>query len=114
MYVMGGGREAPNPSNEGDIYDPVADSWSVGTPFVEARRNFPTGINGTDQIWLPGGYGADGVLVLVSMEFFPAPGSPLGSPAPTPTATATATPTATAVPRSTPSPRPRPTPVPRP
>ena len=24
MYVMGGGRDAPNPSNEVDIYDPLS------------------------------------------------------------------------------------------
>ena len=114
MYVMGGGREAPNPSNEVDIYDPVANSWSVGTPFSEARRNFPTGTNGTDQIWLSGGYASDGVTVLDSMEIFTCPVSPCGSPSPTPTATATATPTATPAPRATPTPRPRPTPLPRP
>ena len=142
MYVMGGGREAPNPSNEVDIYDPVANSWSVGTPFVEARRNFPTGTNGTNRIWLSGGYGSDGVTVLDSMEIFTCPVSPCASPSPTPTATATATPTATATasasatptatatasasptptatvrptptPREHPTPRPRPTPAPRP
>src|SRR5207249_4822652 len=29
MWVMGGGRVAPNPSNEVDVYDPVSDSWSL-------------------------------------------------------------------------------------
>ena len=142
MYVMGGGRVAPNPSNEVDIYDPVANSWSLGTPFVHARRNFPTDTNGTDHIWLSGGYDIDGVTPLASMEIFCQGG---GTPTPTPTATATATatatstgsatatptathtPTATATatatatpppptptPRATPAPRPRPTPRPRP
>jgi N-acetylneuraminic acid mutarotase len=120
MYVMGGGRTAPNPSNEVDIYDPVSNSWSVGQPFSEARRNFPTDTNGTDHIWLSGGYASDGATVLDSMEIFSCPVSPCGSPSPTPTPTATATPTATptptatAAPRSTPTPRPRPTPPPRP
>jgi hypothetical protein len=138
MYVMGGGREAPNPSNEVDIYDPVGDSWTVGTPFSEARRNFPTDTNGTDHIWLAGGYGSDGITVLNSMEIFTCPVSPCASPSPTPTATptvtatatatasgsatptatATATPTATVrptpTPRPQPTPRPRPTPAPRP
>jgi N-acetylneuraminic acid mutarotase len=126
MYVMGGGREAPNPSNEVDIYDPVANSWSVGTPFSEARRNFPTDTNGTDHIWLSGGYASDGATVLDSMEIFTCPVSPCASASPTPTATATATPTATATatptatvrptptPREVPTPRPRPTPAPRP
>jgi len=132
MYVMGGGRDAPNPSNEVDIYDPVANSWSVGTPFAEARRNFPTDTDGTNHIWLSGGYGTDGVTVLDSMEIFNCPVSPCASASPTPTATATATatatptatatftPTPTATPRPTPTPRfaptprPRPTPAPRP
>ena len=47
MYVMGGGRVAPNPSNEVDIYDPVSNTWSIGIPFVNARRNFPTDTDGT-------------------------------------------------------------------
>jgi hypothetical protein len=115
MYVMGGGREAPNPSNEVDIYDPVGNSWSIGTPFSEARRNFPTDTNGTDHIWLSGGYASDGVTLLDSMEIFSCAVSPCGpSPTPTPTATATATPTPTAPPRTIPTPRPRPTPAPRP
>ena len=28
LYVMGGGRVAPNPSNEVDIYNPGTNSWS--------------------------------------------------------------------------------------
>jgi|KBSMisStaDraftv2_1062788.scaffolds.fasta_scaffold08158_1 hypothetical protein len=70
MYVMGGGRVAPNPSNEVDIYDPGTDTWSVGIPFSNARRNFPTGTNGTDHIWLAGGYDVDGLTPLASMEIF--------------------------------------------
>jgi N-acetylneuraminic acid mutarotase len=115
MYVMGGGRTAPNPSNEVDVYDPGSNTWSTDLPFATARRNFPTDTNGTDHIWLSGGYASDGVTVLDSMEIFSCPVSPCGSPSPTPTATATATPTATpAPPRITPTPRPRPTPPPRP
>ena len=57
MYVMGGGRMAPNPSNEVDIYDPGTNSWSMGLPFNTARRNFPTDTDGTTHIWLSGGYG---------------------------------------------------------
>ena len=40
MWVLGGGRTAPNPSNEVDIFDPVAGTWSVGMPFTTARREF--------------------------------------------------------------------------
>jgi N-acetylneuraminic acid mutarotase len=111
MYVLGGGRVAPNPSNEVDIYDPVANSWTTGAPFNNARRNFPTDTNGTDHIWLAGGYDIDGLTPLASMEIFNCPQQ--GSPTPSPTSTATATATATAAPRSTPTPRPRPTPAPR-
>jgi len=118
MYVMGGGRtNPPNPSNEVDVYDPVAGTWSLGQPFVNARRNFPTDTDGTNRIWLAGGYDAGGAIIS-SMEIFNCPVSPCGpppSPTPTATATATATPTATpAPPRSSPTPRPRPTPAPRP
>jgi plastocyanin len=135
MLVMGGGRTAPNPSNEVDIYDPNANSWGVESPFATARRNFPTDTDGTTRIWLAGGYASDGITPLSSMEIFC---NASASPTPTPTATATATPTATATatptatatatatatptptgtpsvtPRPVPTPRPRPTPPPRP
>src|SRR6266542_5250867 len=42
MWVMGGGRTAPNPSNEVDVYDPGTNTWSLGPAFMTARRNFPT------------------------------------------------------------------------
>jgi plastocyanin len=129
MLVMGGGRTAPNPSNEVDIYDPGTNSWTTGTPvpaFATARRNFPTDTDGTTRIWLAGGYDSTGVPV-ASMEIFCA-AAPTPSPTPTPTvtptvtpsATPTATPTASVTPTATPSatprvtPRPRPTPFPRP
>ncbi len=68
-YVMGGGRTAPNPNNEVDIYDPGTNTWSIGTPFMTARRNFPTDTDGS-KIWLAGGYASDGVTPLSSMEIF--------------------------------------------
>ena len=92
MYVMGGGRVAPNPSNEVDVYNPGTNTWSLGVPFVHARRNFPTDTNGTDHIWLSG-YDVDGITPLASMEIFTCPQA---SPTPSPTATATATVTASA------------------
>jgi hypothetical protein len=73
MYVMGGGRTAPNPSNEVDIYDPVSNTWSTGLPFATARRNFPTDTNGTDRIWLSGGYGSDGITVWTRWKSSAAP-----------------------------------------
>ena len=67
MWVMGGGRTAPNPSNEVDIYDPVAGTWSIGMPFTAARRNFPTDTDGTCHVWLAGGYDSPGIPT-ASME----------------------------------------------
>jgi Kelch motif len=135
MYVMGGGRVAPNPSNEVDIYDPGTNTWTIGDPFVNGRRNFPTDTDGTSRIWLVGGYDVTGVPV-ASMEIFCAAGGPTPSPTPTPTVTPPVTPTPTVTPTVTPSvtpsatptpsttppptatprvtPRPRPTPFPRP
>jgi N-acetylneuraminic acid mutarotase len=114
MYVMGGAFNAI--SNEVDIYDPGSDTWSIGTPFVTARRNSATDTDGTNNIWLAGGYDAS-VAIIASTEVFNCSVSPCGpSPTPTPTATATATPTPTGTPtpRATPTPRPRPTAPPRP
>jgi len=118
VWVMGGGRTPPNPSNEVDIYTPCTDTWTLGPPFATARRNFPTdGLsNLPNTIYLAGGYASDGVTPLSSTEIYchplPTPSSapgavgaganvgdgtlpPCGTPTPTATATATHTPTAT-------------------
>jgi len=71
MLVMGGGRTAPNPSNEVDAYNPGTNSWTVNTPvpaFMTARRNFPTDTDGTGRIWLAGGYAPTSPVA--SMEIF--------------------------------------------
>ena len=128
MYVLGGAFNAP--SNEVDIYDPASNTWSLGTPFPSAGRNFAADTDGTNNIWKAGGYASDGAPIIATTEFFNCPVSPCSSPSPTPTATVTATPTATATasasatptatirptptPREHPTPRPRPTPAPRP
>src|SRR6266436_4386205 len=81
MLVMGGGRVAPNPSNIVNIYDPVGNMWTTGNPvpsFTNARRNFPTDTNGTNHIWLAGGY--EPTAPAADMEIFS-----LGCPSPTPT-----------------------------
>jgi hypothetical protein len=131
MYVLGGNFNAP--TNEVQIYDPASNTWSVGTPFAIAGRNFAADTDGTNNIWKSGGYDA-GLAIIASMEIFNCPVSPCGSASPTPTATATTTASATATatatatasasvtptataqpsPRVTPSPRPRPTVPPRP
>jgi hypothetical protein len=131
IFVMGGGRTPPNPSNEVDVYNLCCGPWQTGPAFVTARRNFATDGDGF-HIWLVGGYASDGVTPLSSMEIFC---SRSGSPTATATATATATstitpgvtptpsdfggtptstPTATAKPTRTPLPRPTPAPRPSP
>ena len=100
MWVMGGGRDAPNPSNEIDVYDCDTGSWSTFGNFLTPRRNFAVDGVGC-YIWLAGGYASDGVTPLSSMETF-------CFPAPTPMATATSTATATLTPTITPSPSPSP------
>ncbi len=94
MWVMGGGRDAPNPSNEVDVYDPGTDSWSVGTPFVTARRNFAVDTDGGGTIWLVGGYAPS--TATANMEIYTSGGGCV-----TPTETPT-TPPSTNTPTDTP------------
>ena len=56
MWVLGGGRTAPNPSNEVDIYNPGSNTWTTGLPFATARRNFPADSDGSSRVFLAGGY----------------------------------------------------------
>jgi hypothetical protein len=131
MFVMGGGRDAPNPSTEIDAYDTFTNGWSGFFNFSTPRRNFAVDGSLFCHIYLAGGYASDGVTPLSSLETFcfpaptptvtatatptitppPTPSEPPMTPSPTPTATATATPTVT---RFSPTPRPRPTPAQRP
>ena len=122
MLVMGGGRVAPNPSNEVDAYDPVTNTWSVNAPvpaFMTARRNFatdtgPIGLGNATGIWIAGGYAptnpTDSTEVFCSgLGPTPTPtptATPTGTaiPPPTPTATATATGTPSATPTTSPTP----------
>jgi FG-GAP-like repeat/Kelch motif/Galactose oxidase, central domain len=69
MWVLGGGRVAPNPSNEVDIYNPNTNTWRLGPAFSTPRRNFPAAANGS-RIWIGGGYASDNVTPLDSMEIF--------------------------------------------
>jgi hypothetical protein len=81
MWVLGGGRTAPNPSNQVDVYNPGTNAWSAGIPFATARRNFPADSDGTTKIWLAGGYAP--TTATNTMEIFQG-----GGPCPTPTPTA--------------------------
>src|SRR6185369_9568371 len=96
MLVMGGGRVAPNPSNEVDAYDPVTNTWAVNSPvpaFATARRNFPTDTDGTCRIWLAGGYAPTSPTD--AMEIFCCGGAPTPTATPTTTGSPSATPTCT-------------------
>ena len=65
MYVMGGGRVAPNPSNEVNVYDPATNSWSTGLAVRTPRgATSATDTDGTNHIWLAGGYDATGARSL--------------------------------------------------
>ena len=123
MLVMGGGRVAPNPSNEVDIYDPGTNAWTTGSPvpaFTTARRNFPTDTDGTTRIWLAGGYDSAGVTRGLDGNLLQrrsnsnanthSNGNPTATATPTATPTGTATPTATPTATSTPSGTPTATP----
>jgi hypothetical protein len=110
MYVMGGGRMLPNPSNQINAFG--NNTWSTASYFRTPRRNFATDSNGGctftkcfGQLWVAGGYACDGVTPLSSTEFFAVFGSPTPEPTPSPTcpvSTPTATPTAS--PSVTPTP----------
>ncbi|MGH8172529.1 MAG: hypothetical protein ACREPX_05240 [Rhodanobacteraceae bacterium] len=70
VWVLGGGRVDPNPSNEVDIYDPVGDAWTVGPAFVTGRRNFPADIDpASGSIWAVGGYDISPAPVGVNEQF---------------------------------------------
>lgn len=57
IWLLGGGRSAPNPTTEVDVYDPVSNSWALGPPMLTARRNFAADINpGTGEVFAVGGY----------------------------------------------------------
>jgi hypothetical protein len=106
MWVLGGGRVAPNPSNEVDIYNPATNSWSVGLPFATARRNFPADVDpATGRVYLVGGYAP--TTATNSMQIY-IPAVPCATETPTPapptnTPTVTNTPAATATATSAPS-----------
>jgi hypothetical protein len=89
MWVLGGGRTAPNPTNQVYIYN-TSSGWRSGPPFVNARRNDAAGSDGTN-IWMVGGYDTSGTNPLSSMEIYQASSGGCPTP-PTDTPTATNTP----------------------
>jgi len=55
MWVLGGGRIAPNPSPEVSIYNPVTKQWRTGLALDAGQRNFAAGSDGA-RVFLAGGY----------------------------------------------------------
>jgi serine protease AprX len=92
LWVLGGGRTAPNPSAQVDAYSPGPNTWSTGPAMINARRNFPAAVNlATGRIYKVGGYDATN-LASAQMEIF-IPGVPCVTPTNTPVPpTATNTP----------------------
>jgi hypothetical protein len=89
MWVMGGGRTAPNPSNQVDVFTPgTPGSWGTGPSFVTARRNFPSD-SGGGRVYVVGGYAP--TTATNSMEIYTLPVQ-CGTPGPS-TNTPTRTPT---------------------
>jgi hypothetical protein len=57
LWVLGGGRTAPNPSNQVDAYSPGPNKWSLAPSFVTARRNIAADVDpATGTIYMVGGY----------------------------------------------------------
>jgi hypothetical protein len=70
IWVLGGGRVAPNPSNEVDVYLPATDAWITAAAFPTARRNFPADVDpAIGRIWAVGGYGTAGLPVTNNEQF---------------------------------------------
>ncbi len=94
LWVLGGGRTAPNPSAEVDIYNPGTGLWRVGPPMLNVRRNFAADTDGS-RIYVAGGYSPS--VQTNAAEVYSV--NTCGTPSPTstvalPTATTTATPNA--------------------
>jgi hypothetical protein len=66
MWVLGGGRTPPNPSNQVDIYNPGSGTWRVGIPFTTPRRNLAADSDGS-SVFVAGGYTG------------PSPGTPINT-----------------------------------
>ena len=135
MLVMGGGRTAPNPSNEVDVYDPGTNAGQLVARF---RRSRLRGATSQPTPTARPGFGWQAATTVTGVTDWPRRKSSaqlvelqrqrqlqrqrpqqLQRQLPQQPATATATPTVTPTPtpcegRCTPTPRPRPTPAPRP
>lgn len=76
IWVLSGGRVAPNPTTDVNVYNPTTNTWSLGPPMLTARRNFPADIvpnappiQGA-RIFTVGGYDTSGTVPQTLNERF--------------------------------------------
>ena len=68
MWVLGGGRTAPSPSAEVDIYTPSTGQWRVGLPLSTGQRNFAAASDGA-RVFVAGGYNSTPAPVKTSQVY---------------------------------------------
>lgn len=79
LWVLGGGRVAPNPSTEVDAYSPGPNSWALAPAFTTARRNDAADTDpATGKIYMVGGYDSAGAPSS-SLEIFTAGPPPISA-----------------------------------
>jgi len=71
IWVLGGGRTAPNPSTQVNVYNPATDTWSTGPAMTTARRNFAADIDPVGRrIFAAGGYDTTGTTLVALNDQF--------------------------------------------
>lgn len=68
MWVLSGGRNAPNPSPEVNIYNPLTGKWRVGLPLSAGQRNFAAASDGV-RVFVAGGYNAPTILLKTAQVY---------------------------------------------
>jgi hypothetical protein len=72
LWVLGGGRTTPNPSNQVDAYSPGPNSWALAPAMAAVRRNFAADADpATGKIYVVGGYSP--ATAISAMEIFSGP-----------------------------------------
>lgn len=68
MWVIGGGRTAPNPSAEVNIYNPGSGQWRMGVALSVGGRNFAAASDGT-HVFVAGGYNSSTTPLKTSLIY---------------------------------------------
>ena len=70
IWVLGGGRVAPNPSTQVDVYNPTTNTWSTAPPMNSPRRNFAADMDPQGRrIFAAGGYNTANAVVALNDQF---------------------------------------------